>query len=59
MRTGGPRENYYRVSIPGKEAFTIDSQPSTDRALTHIDISMSSLSDILRIVENIKNEQGD
>lgn len=36
---GGGRTNYYRVSIPGKETFTITGEVSTDPTLTHIPIS--------------------
>ena len=51
MEEGGGRTNYYRVSVPGKEAFTVEGVASVDRALTHIDISSSSLDEILRIIK--------
>ena len=51
MEEGGGRTNYYRVSVPGKEAFTVDGVASVDRALTHIDIGSSSLDEILRIIK--------
>jgi hypothetical protein len=51
MEEGGGRTNYYRVSISGKEAFTVDGVASVDRALTHIDIGSSSLDEILRIIK--------
>lgn len=51
MEEGGGRTNYYRVSVPGKEAFTVDGIASVDRALTHIGISNSSLDEILRIIK--------
>jgi len=50
MESGGGRTNYYRVSVPGKQAYTVDGVASADRVLTHIDIAASSLDDILRIV---------
>ncbi len=56
MEEGGGRTNYFRVSIPGKEAFTITGQASVDRALTHIAISQSSLDDILRIVRQASGQ---
>jgi hypothetical protein len=54
MESGGGRTNYYRVSIPGKEAFTISGEVSTNRALTHIPIDTDTLNDVLRIVEGIR-----
>lgn len=51
MEEGGGRTNYYRISVPGKEAFTVEGVASVDRALTHIDISSSSLDEILRIIK--------
>jgi len=51
MESGGGRTNYYRVSIPGKEAFTVEGAASVDRALTHIDISANSLEEILQIIK--------
>jgi len=54
MDEGGGRTNYYRVSVPGKETYTIDGTASTDPALTHIDIRGSSLSDILSIINKIQ-----
>jgi hypothetical protein len=50
MEEGGGRTNYYRVSIPGKQAFTVGGDASTDPALTHIPISGTSLQDILSII---------
>ena len=58
MEQGGGRENYYRVSIDGKEAFTKLGEASTDRALTHIDIGKSSCEDILSLVESITKDIG-
>jgi len=51
MEEGGGRSNYYRVSVPGKQAFTVTGDVSTDPALTHIPIGSDSLQDILRIIE--------
>jgi hypothetical protein len=54
MDEGGGRTNYYRVSVPGKQAFTITGDVSTDPALTHIQMGSSSLSDILGIIAKIQ-----
>lgn len=54
MREGGGRTNYYRVSIPGKETFTREGVASVDQSLTHIDITDTSLDDIVRLIERIK-----
>jgi hypothetical protein len=53
MEEGGGRTNYYRVSVPGKQAFTVSGDVSTDPALTHIPIGGTSLQDILRIIAGI------
>jgi RHS repeat-associated protein len=55
MEEGGGRTNYYRISVEGKQAYTVTGEASVDRALTHIDIAESSLDDILRIVESIRS----
>ncbi|MGD0603158.1 MAG: RHS repeat-associated core domain-containing protein [Streptosporangiaceae bacterium] len=54
MDEGGVNTNYYRISIPGKETFTVTGDASSDRALTHIPISSTSLRDILNIIARIK-----
>ena len=54
MKEGGGRTNYYRISVPGKEAFTRGGKVSTDRALTHIDISRSSFNEIVSVVNKLK-----
>lgn len=54
MERGGSRTNYYRVSVPGKETYTVAGEASTDAALTHIGITESSLDDILSIVARIQ-----
>ena len=54
MERGGSRTNYYRVSVPGKETYTVTDEASTDAALTHIGITESSLDDILSIVARIQ-----
>lgn len=53
MDEGGGRSNYYRVSIPGKQAFTVRGEASTDPALTHIPISGTSFQDILSIIKGL------
>ena len=54
MERGGSRTNYYRVSVPGKETYTVTGEASTDAALTHMDIGESSLDDILSIIARIQ-----
>ena len=53
MEEGGGRTNYYRVSVPGKQAFTVSGEVSTDPALTRIPIGSASLQDILRTIAGI------
>jgi RHS repeat-associated protein len=53
MEEGGGRTNYWRISIPGKQAFTVGGEASTDAALTHIPISGTSLQDILSIIAGL------
>jgi len=57
MEQGGGRTNYYRVSVPGAEAYTVTGDASTDAALTHIDIGERSLDDILNIIARIQGGQ--
>jgi len=57
MERGGGRTNYYRVSVPGKEAYTVGGEVSTEAALTHIDIGASSLDDILSVINRIQRGQ--
>jgi hypothetical protein len=54
MEQGGIRTNYYRISIPGKQTFTVTGEASTDPALTHIPISGTSLQDILNLIARIR-----
>lgn len=54
MEHGGGRTNYYRVSVPGKAAYSVIGEVSTDAALTHIDITVGAFEDILSIVARIK-----
>jgi len=49
MDEGGGRTNYYRVSVPGKAAYTEPGEVWTDPALPRIQIRGSSLNDILGI----------
>lgn len=56
MERGGARTNYYRVSVPGKETYTVTGEASKDAALTHIDITEDSLDDILSIVARIQGD---
>lgn len=54
MERGGSRTNYYRVSVPGKETYTVTGEASMDANLTHIGIGENSLDDILSIVARIQ-----
>jgi hypothetical protein len=54
VRVMEDNNGYYRVSVPGKQAYTVEGVASDDRALTHIPIGESSLDDILRILSEIK-----
>jgi len=47
------------MSVPGKAAHTANGEAFTDAALTHIDITGSSLSDILAIVRRIQKGSND
>lgn len=49
---GGRSKLYYRVSIDGKGSLTPDGIISSDRGLTHIDLSENSLSEITNIINN-------
>jgi RHS repeat-associated protein len=55
MESGGGRVNYWRISIPGKETFTVTGNVSTDPALTHIPIGSTSLQDILSVIARIQS----
>ncbi|MGN6523965.1 MAG: hypothetical protein ACTHMZ_12320 [Actinomycetes bacterium] len=54
MEQGGGRPNYYRISVPGKKAYTVAGEASTDAALTHIGLGESALNDILSIIAQIQ-----
>jgi hypothetical protein len=54
MEEGGGRTNYFRVSVPGKAAYSVTGEASTDAALTHIDINEGAIEVILFIVARIK-----
>jgi hypothetical protein len=54
MDQGGGRTDYYRVSVPGKEAYAKDGTISKDRGLTHIDIEENSLNDITAVIDKIR-----
>ena len=56
MEKSRERSNYYRVSIDGKQTFTKAGDVSTNMSLTHVDIEPSSHSDILNILEKVRNE---
>jgi hypothetical protein len=56
MDSGGGRINYFRISVPGKETFTVEGDVSTDPALTHIPIGSTSLQDILNVITRIQGQ---
>jgi hypothetical protein len=51
--SGGRGQPYFRVSIDGKGSYTIDGGISSDRALTHIDMSDFYLDQIKSIINSI------
>jgi hypothetical protein len=55
MKEGGGRDNYYRVSIDGKQTFTKSGDVSIDRAFTHMNIESTSHNDIINIINRITN----
>lgn len=54
MEDGGDRTNYYRVSVPGKAAYSVTGDVSTDAGTTHIPIADGALDQILAIITRIK-----
>lgn len=48
--SGGRGKPYYRVSIDGKGSLTPEGIISSDRGLTHIDLSENSISEITNII---------
>ncbi len=55
MAEGGGRQNYWRLSVSGKGAFTREGLTSSDKALTHIDVTRESFDDILRVIQQIRS----
>lgn len=51
--SGGRSQPYFRVSIDGKGSYTLDGVISSDRALTHIDMSNFYLDQIKNIINSI------
>ncbi len=51
--SGGRSQPYFRVSIDGKGSYTLDGLMSSDRALTHIDMSNSYMDQITNILNSI------
>lgn len=54
--SGGRTSPYFRVSIPDKCPRTIDGTISSDRGLTHIDMSDDAINQITKMIENIKGD---
>ncbi|WP_249921837.1 hypothetical protein A5821_001331 [Enterococcus sp. 7F3_DIV0205] len=50
--SGGRGKPYYRVSIDGKGSLTPEGIISSDRGLTHIDLSENSMGEITNIINN-------
>lgn len=48
--SGGRSQPYLRVSIDRKGSYTLDGLLSSDRALTHIDMTDSFLEQITKII---------
>lgn len=48
--SGGRVNPYYRVSISGKGSLTLDGTLSSDRGLTHIDITDNYLKQIVNMI---------
>jgi hypothetical protein len=49
MDIGGPRSDYWRMSVAGKGAVTMTGTLSNDPNLTHHSIGLSALGDVLRV----------
>jgi hypothetical protein len=56
MEQGGERSNYFRVNVPGKAAYSVAGDVSSDAAVTHIPIRAESLDKILAIIARIRGE---
>jgi len=54
----GSAQNYYRVSIAGKQTYDVAGRVSSLPAETHIPISPESLKDVLNIVQQILRGEG-
>lgn len=54
--SGGRMKPYIRISIPGKQAFDIYGFPSSDRALTHIDLDAITVAEIVQLIQKIMEE---
>lgn len=52
--SGGRSAPYFRVSIDGKDSLTLDGVLSSDRALTHIDLTDNYLEQITNMVTKYK-----
>ena len=50
--SGGRGTPYYRISIDGKGSLTLEGTISSDRGLTHIDLSENSMTEITNIINN-------
>ncbi len=54
--SGGRMKPYFRISIPGKQVFDINGFPSSDKALTHIDLDTITVTEIVQLIQKIMEE---
>ncbi|WP_155970701.1 hypothetical protein [Streptococcus ruminantium] len=54
--SGGREKPYFRVSVDSKGSFDINGDLSSDRGLTHIDVSQDSLKQIQQIITKYRGE---
>lgn len=54
--SGGRSKPYFRVSVDGKGSYTLNGNLSSDKSLTHINMSSSYSSQISKIVNSIKGK---
>nr|NNM90395.1 hypothetical protein [Bacilli bacterium] len=52
--SGGRANPYFRVSVDGKPALTLEGKFSSDHGLTHFDLSNESVQQILNIIDKYR-----
>ena len=50
MSSGGGRTNYFRITILNKGALTLAGKFSSDRALTHIPITLQNIVKVISLI---------